>query len=545
MDEQALQQLADALYRAGYSDKQNGRDYDPRNTEQWQAVVDALQPVRPAEPCRPDIIERLTYHALERDDLTLDECWDVLASGWAKVHGRSERQMVMQIMALLASQPTAPASKSATNMGAHALANELAQAVSADEADPDGHDMSAGLFGPSVSKWLRKVAGEYLSKLAAPVASTDFAGVLAWIGDKQCKVLITQSEIAHEREPGFELSRAASQCCAKLTGAAPVAPVTHQGYSWQTCTRLELPEGYAVDGDAMMQRTLRFIKHPSMVVRSAVLEYPEPPVAPAALVAPVAMVLHCPKCGTQHIDAPEAPDLHPSSTGEDDHEPWANPPHRSHLCHACGTIWRPADVATTGVAGISTKGKADTWAGGPAAPAATTTDKTPAGMLSTFCPFCENGFAFGMPTHVAAVPNPITEAMHVAAVKVLLRASGLDGLPQRMLDAMLQASPTPPVQPELTAAARDVLAERERQISTKGWTPEHDDVHDTGELARAAACYADPRIAFFTVGGYFVWPWDSTWWKPSDRRRNLIKAGALILAEVERFDRAAQAEGGR
>lgn len=36
----------------------------------------------------------------------------------------------------------------------------------------------------------------------------------------------------------------------------------------------------------------------------------------------------------------------------------------------------------------------------------------------------------------------ITEQMHVAAVKVLHRASGLDGLPQRMLDAMLAAAPS-------------------------------------------------------------------------------------------------------
>jgi len=56
---------------------------------------------------------------------------------------------------------------------------------------------------------------------AAPGAPSDFAGVLAWIGDKQCKVLITQSEITHEREPGFELSRAASNCCAKLMGSTP------------------------------------------------------------------------------------------------------------------------------------------------------------------------------------------------------------------------------------------------------------------------------------------------------------------------------------
>lgn len=85
-------------------------------------------------------------------------------------------------------------------------------------------------------------------------------------------------------------------------------------------------------------------------------------------------------------------------------------------------------------------------------------------------------------------------------------------------------------------AFRDVLAERRRQIEAEGWTPEHDGLHSTQELAFAAACYAtadagDPPPA--------VWPWHLSWWKPADRRRNLEKAGALILAEIERLDRAA------
>lgn len=71
--------------------------------------------------------------------------------------------------------------------------------------------------------------------------------------------------------------------------------------------------------------------------------------APAAQVAaPIPMILLCPACGKQHVDAPE--------TGD-----WTNPPHRSHLCHACGCIWRPADVPTIGVERIATRGKADTW----------------------------------------------------------------------------------------------------------------------------------------------------------------------------------------
>ncbi len=72
---------------------------------------------------------------------------------------------------------------------------------------------------------------------------------------------------------------------------------------------------------------------------------------------PVDMVLFCPKCGAQHVDAPE--EAFASSNGKRTMTTWTNPPHRSHLCHACGHIWRPADIPTNGVAAIKTRGKAD------------------------------------------------------------------------------------------------------------------------------------------------------------------------------------------
>lgn len=92
----------------------------------------------------------------------------------------------------------------------------------------------------------------------------------------------------------------------------------------------------------------------------------------------------------------------------------------------------------------------------------------------------------------------------------------------------------------ITAAARDVLGERRRQIETEGWTPEHDDHHLPNELALAAASYvcADEGDA-----PPAIWPWDWSWWKPKDRRRNLVKAGALILAEIERLDRIQPTKG--
>lgn len=86
---------------------------------------------------------------------------------------------------------------------------------------------------------------------------------------------------------------------------------------------------------------------------------------------------------------------------------------------------------------------------------------------------------------------------------------------------------------------KEIDAERQRQISAEGWSPEHDDTHIYNEMSFAAACYAigDIRLSAF----FKVWPeqWDIKWWKPTNRRRNLVKAGALIVAEIERLDRAA------
>ncbi len=77
-----------------------------------------------------------------------------------------------------------------------------------------------------------------------------------------------------------------------------------------------------------------------------------------ALAAPIDMVLFCPNCGLQHIDESEwLTDPHDMEQGQI--KTWDNPPHRSHLCHGCGYIWRPADVPTNGVLAIKTHGKAD------------------------------------------------------------------------------------------------------------------------------------------------------------------------------------------
>lgn len=88
------------------------------------------------------------------------------------------------------------------------------------------------------------------------------------------------------------------------------------------------------------------------------------------------------------------------------------------------------------------------------------------------------------------------------------------------------------------AAAVDVLAERQRQVAAEGWTASHDDEYQNSELADAAACYAiHAHNQGFSTPAH--WPWPPTWWKQTNPRRDLVKAGALILAEIERIDRAA------
>ncbi|EOZ4835021.1 TPA: LysM peptidoglycan-binding domain-containing protein [Pseudomonas aeruginosa] len=89
----------------------------------------------------------------------------------------------------------------------------------------------------------------------------------------------------------------------------------------------------------------------------------------------------------------------------------------------------------------------------------------------------------------------------------------------------------------------DVQAERLRQVEAEGWMPEHDDAHSHGEMARAAACYAlagssAPNDGTAALLVSLAWPWDEQWWKPTSARRDLIKACALTLAEIERLDRA-------
>ncbi len=95
---------------------------------------------------------------------------------------------------------------------------------------------------------------------------------------------------------------------------------------------------------------------------------------------------------------------------------------------------------------------------------------------------------------------------------------------------------------KVASIIEDFARERARQISVKGYGPAHDDAHDREELAYAAATYAMGQHHNLLVQyDVSLWPFGE---EPrfKDRRTDLIRAGALIVAEIERLDRAAEIE---
>lgn len=94
----------------------------------------------------------------------------------------------------------------------------------------------------------------------------------------------------------------------------------------------------------------------------------------------------------------------------------------------------------------------------------------------------------------------------------------------------------------------EIRRERVRQETQEGFGEKHDDQYQDGVLSRGAACYA---LGYASWCGdttapdgskvpyiHIIWPWPAHWWKPKTTRRNLIRAAALLVAEIERLDRA-------
>lgn len=102
-----------------------------------------------------------------------------------------------------------------------------------------------------------------------------------------------------------------------------------------------------------------------------------------------------------------------------------------------------------------------------------------------------------------------------------------------------------------TSGSARIYAERWRQENEEGWTVEHDDEHDRFQLAQAALAYTQAarlvpqvNVAEAWFADEVGWPWNHDWWKPSaDPIPNLVKAGALIAAEIDRLLRARETVG--
>lgn len=100
-----------------------------------------------------------------------------------------------------------------------------------------------------------------------------------------------------------------------------------------------------------------------------------------------------------------------------------------------------------------------------------------------------------------------------------------------------------------TTGAALIVAERQRQIDVEGYDGDHD-FGAADDLAVAGACYALPqsrravrrreligdnvKVTVTVALWGELWPWGEAYWKPSDdRRRELVKAGALIAAAID------------
>ncbi len=90
-----------------------------------------------------------------------------------------------------------------------------------------------------------------------------------------------------------------------------------------------------------------------------------------------------------------------------------------------------------------------------------------------------------------------------------------------------------------------IAEERIRQIDRKGWSADHDDEHEDGLLAQAGGCYAikaAEKLGLSISKAYLnwpsAWPFDKEYYRPEEPIAQLVKAGALIAAEIDRLQRA-------
>ncbi|WP_238085274.1 hypothetical protein [Pseudescherichia vulneris] len=156
----------------------------------------------------------------------------------------------------------------------------------------------------------------------------------------------------------------------------------------------------------------------------------------------------------------------------------------------------------------------------------------------------EHGFIDSPDREVADVASMI-----LSAVEMLPDATEGD-FNREFADEMLAliakqlSNEVTPTKPILSRAIADIIAERQRQKEKKGYTESRDDNYLPGVLNLAGAAYAvhASLLPDAKRRAERLWPWPDAGKylnaSSKDPRSSLVKAAALITAEIERIDRA-------
>lgn len=298
------------------------------------------------------------YPALPTVDDVMEQA-QVFASSWSLVGGQfdsgdmisdaNEAKAELRKMVQAIADRAARAGDYPANISTDALAQEIRRV-------DGGHSMGAAALAEALMPFLGARAGgaEKAQGVRIHFAQVGTAGPFPVVDGVVSLPEITMQDLVRRLQPTFE-ARAGDAAMTPeevRDGIADFIDENTPHREFWTPEVVELIRSIEINPSARHQ------------VSSA---------ARAGDAEPVGMVLHCPKCRRQHIDEPELHhlDLALEWNGLDGvpDASWSNPPHRSHLCHGCGHIWRPADVPTNGVEAVKTKGKADSPIAAPQAPA--------------------------------------------------------------------------------------------------------------------------------------------------------------------------------
>ncbi|OQP37327.1 hypothetical protein IB62_016525 [Xanthomonas euvesicatoria] len=155
------------------------------------------------------------------------------------------------------------------------------------------------------------------------------------------------------------------------------------------------------------------------------------------------------------------------------------------------------------------------------------------------------------PAVPVGVPADVRGAISGLAHMVLLDSPHVARMHVKVIDAWLNATHPQPAAAVPSTGVQAIAEERARQVQVEGMTPECDAGYRYGQLAWAAVAYLQlsamelrdgGRAHIATASPPACWPWDASWWKPRDVRRDLVRAGALIAAQLDAIDQQARPE---